>query len=188
MPITTMMNSDCPVIRLTGSIDMPVGYALLDEIKLLHDYYQFRTIELEIDSPGGDVDALHYIVQALAPWIRGEGRVLKTRALNQAASAGAMLLSFGTLGHRAASPHSRLLYHNMRTSFADGSSHTLAQLKAREKSLGVWERRFIDLLVEHVGHGQNKAAYRKRLGRLINQERYITASVAHELRLIDKVE
>jgi len=167
MPITTMMNSDCPVIRLTGSIDMPVGYALLDEIKLLHDYYQFRTI---------------------APWIRGEGRVLKTRALNQAASAGAMLLSFGTLGHRAASPHSRLLYHNMRTSFADGSSHTLAQLKAREKSLGVWERRFIDLLVEHVGHGQNKAAYRKRLGRLINQERYITASVAHELRLIDKVE
>lgn len=183
-----MMNANCPVIRLTGAIEMTVAYALLDEVKLLHDYYQFRTIVLEIDSPGGDVDALHYIVQVLAPWRRGEGRVLKTRALNQAASAGAMLLSFGTLGHRSASQHSRLLYHNIRTVFADGSAHTLAQLKTRGKWLGVWEKKFIDMLVEHVGEAEDRAVYRKRLHRLMKQERFITAAQALELKLIDTVE
>lgn len=188
MPIITMMNSSSPVIRLTGAIDMAVAYALLDEVKLLHDYYQFRTIELEIDSPGGEVDALHYMVQVLAPWRKGEGRVLKTRALNQAASAGAMLLSFGTVGHRCAAVHSRLLYHNIRTVFADGSSHTHAELKARGKWLGIWEKKFIDMLIEHVGADQDNVAYRRKLHRLMKQERFITASQALELHLIDTVE
>lgn len=60
--------------------------------------YQFRIIDLHIDSPGGSADALHYLVHALDPWRRGEGRVLRTFGVNEVASAAALLLSFGTVG------------------------------------------------------------------------------------------
>jgi ATP-dependent protease ClpP protease subunit len=111
MPIATTLERSVAVIRLTGEIEMPVSYALLDELKLLHNYYQFRTVELQIDGLGGNADALHHLVQSLSAWRKGEGRILRTLGLNEVASAAALLLSFGTLGHRCLFAHSRVLCH-----------------------------------------------------------------------------
>ena len=47
--LTTML--DIATIRLTGEIDMAAAFGLIDELRLLTDYYQFRTVTLEIDSP-----------------------------------------------------------------------------------------------------------------------------------------
>jgi len=191
MPIISMLDCRCPIIRLTGDIDMPLCYALIDEIKLLHGYYQYRTIELEIDSPGGNADALHHLVQFLAPWSRGEGRILRTKGPNEVCSAAAILLSFGTLGHRVASSHSRLLYHHVRKTFPNGSSQTVSELLSSGKRLDAWEKTFLEQLVEHLGRLpgpiENIGAYRKRLRRLLAQERFIGAAEACELGLIDRV-
>ena len=172
---------------------MPVAYGLIDEINLLHGYYQFKTIELQIDSPGGSADALHYLLHSLAPWRNGEGLTLRTVALTEAASAAALLLSFGTLGHRCASAHSRLLYHSVRAVQREGAVMTVPQLRFASRQLEDCERGFLDLLVDHVLQGGNtaggmsRAAYRKKLQRLFRQDRFISAGKAQELGLIDKI-
>jgi ATP-dependent Clp protease, protease subunit len=188
MPITTTLDASVPVIRLTGEIEMTVAYALLDEIKLLHNYYQFRTIDLHIDSPGGNADALHYLVHALEPWRRGEGRVLRTFGMNEVASAAAMLLSFGTLGHRTASKRSRLLYHSVRTVYRENGAHTVAQLRVVTRRLERWDHWFVDLLAEHTLQDAGDAvSYRRKVSRLMRQERFISPQQALELKLIDRI-
>ena len=190
MPIATSLDTLNPVIRLTGDIEMPLAYALLDEVNLLHRYYQFRTIELHIDSPGGSADALHFLVHALEPWSRGEGRVLRTFGVNEVASAAAMLLSFGTVGHRMASKRSRLLYHSVRNVQRENTSHTVAQLRAVTRRLESWDRMFVDLLAGHSLSGASDvevSAFRTRLKRLMKKERFITPEVAREMHLLDEV-
>jgi ATP-dependent protease ClpP protease subunit len=191
MPITTTLDASAPMIRLTGEIDMPVSYALLDEIKLLHDYYQFRDVHLHIDSPGGSADALHYLVHALSPWSKGKGRVLRTFGVNEVASAAALLLSFGTVGYRTASSRSRLLYHSVRSIQRENSTQTVAQLRVMTRKLEHWDHCFVDLLVEHTLQLKGTAdavIFRKRLSRLMRQEKYITPVQAVEMKLIDRIQ
>ena len=190
MPISTSLDVSGPVIRLTGDIEMPLAYALVDEFSLLHDYYQFRTVELHIDSPGGSADALHFLVHALEPWSRGEGRILSTFGMNEVASAAAMLLSFGTVGYRTASKRSRLLYHSVRNVQRENTSATVAQLRAVTRKLESWDRMFVDLLAEHSLSGRNgedAVWFRARLRRLMRKERFITPEVARDMKLLDKV-
>ena len=190
MPISTSLDVCCPVIRLTGDIEMPLAYALVDEFSLLHDYYQFRAIDLHIDSPGGSADALHYLVHALEPWSRGEKRILRTFGMNEVASAAAMLLSFGTVGYRAASKRSRLLYHSVRNVQRENTSATVAQLKVVTRKLESWDRMFVDLLAEHSlsgANGDEAAAFRMRLKRLMKREKFIAPEVARDMGLLDKV-
>jgi ATP-dependent protease ClpP protease subunit len=193
MPLTTTLDAGVPVIRLTGEIEMPVSYALLDELGLLHNYYQFRTVELQIDSLGGNADALHHLVQSLSAWRKGEGRILRTLGLNEVASAAALLLSFGTLGHRCLAGHSRVLYHSVRSVQKEPVGQTVSQLRASSRSLERWDKCFLDLLIEHVrplmrdADASQQASYRKKLQRLFRQERFISPSQAQELHLIDKV-
>ncbi len=189
MPISTSLAAHAPMIRLTGDIDMPVSYALLDEIKLLHDYYQFRTIDLHIDSPGGSADALYYLVHALEPWRKGDGRVLRTFGVNEVASAAALLLSFGTIGYRTASSRSRLLYHSVRSIQHENSMQTVAQLRVTTRRLARWDTCFVDLLAEHTfKEGSDTAGYRKKLFRLFSKEKYISPQQAVELNLIDRIQ
>jgi ATP-dependent Clp protease protease subunit len=188
MPVSTTLNARVPVVRLTDAIDMAAAYALVDEIALLHDYYQFRTIDLHIDSPGGETDALHHIVQSLEPWRKGEGRTLRTLGLNQVASAAALLLSFGTIGHRAATAHSRLLYHSVRCINREGLIETVADLRKTSRQLEQWDKRFLDLLSEHSLHGEGDAIdHKRKLRRLLRQDRFLTPGQALDLKLIDRV-
>jgi ATP-dependent protease ClpP protease subunit len=190
MPISTSLDVSGPVIRLTGDIEMPLAYALVDEFSLLHDYYQFRDVQLHIDSPGGSADALHFLVHALEPWSRGDERILRTFGMNEVASAAAMLLSFGTVGYRAASKRSRLLYHSVRNVQRENTSHTVAQLKVVTRKLESWDRMFVDLLAEHSLSGRNGedgTQFRARLKRLMRKERFIAPEVAQEMKLLDKV-
>lgn len=187
MPLTTILNSNVPCIRLTGDIDMPVCFALVDEIRLLRNYYQFRTIELQIDSPGGCVDGLQYVVHSTKEWRTGKGLVLRTVALNEVCSA-AMLLSFGTVGHRQAMKSCRLLYHPVRTVFRQNTARTVSELRWESKQLEIWDSMFLDMVTEHACRDvQERPAYRRKLKRLFRQERIVQPAEAREYRLIDTV-
>jgi hypothetical protein len=39
-------------MRFTGGVDAPICYAVIDQMKLLRDFFQFRTIDLQLDRPG----------------------------------------------------------------------------------------------------------------------------------------
>jgi ATP-dependent Clp protease protease subunit len=189
MPLSVCLDARVPVVRLTGEIDMNLALALLDELALLHDYYQYRLVELQIHSPGGDASALHYLIEQLAPWRKAEGRTLRTVGIGEVASAAAMLLSFGTNGHRAALKHSGLLYHAARTFYSAGVSQTGSDLRSKTKQLERWDKCFVDLMAEHIAGGDNEqeASHRKKLRRLFQRETYITPEEACRLGLIDRV-
>jgi ATP-dependent Clp protease, protease subunit len=189
MPLLTMLDSHCPSIRLTGEIDMALALALLDELVLLYGYYQFRTVELQIHSPGGDTAALHFLVQELEPWRKAEDRTLKTVGVGEVASAAAMLLSFGSAGHRSALKQTRLLYHPVRTVYMAGVAQTGSQLRAATRRLERWDKYFVDLMAEHIAGAdeEERALCRKKLKRLFGQEKFISAEEACQMKLIDSV-
>jgi ATP-dependent protease ClpP protease subunit len=189
MPLTTILNSYCPSIRLTGEIDMTLALSLVDELTLLHEYYQFRTVELQINSPGGDAQALHFLVRQLEPWRKSQGRTLKTLGVSEIASAAAMLLSFGSKGHRSALKGSRLLYHPVRTLYPAGISLTGAQLRGTTRQLARWDKYFVDLMAEHIAGEdvRQQDECRETLKRLFRREKYITPEEACKMKLIDTV-
>ena len=66
-----------------------------------------RDINIYINSPGGDINAL-FAIYDTSQYIRND---ITTICLGQAASAAAVLLAAGTPGKRMALPHSRVLLH-----------------------------------------------------------------------------
>jgi hypothetical protein len=52
MPITPLLQATCSTIRLTGGIDAPKCWPLINEMKLLHNNFPIQTIEPQSDRPG----------------------------------------------------------------------------------------------------------------------------------------
>jgi ATP-dependent protease ClpP protease subunit len=115
--------------------------------------------------------------------------VLRTFGMNEVASAAALLLSFGTVGHRTASSRSRLLYHSVRGIQRENTLQTVAQLRVTTRRLARWDQCFVDLLVKHMFQDAgDTAGYRKKLFRLFAKEKYISPEQAVEMKLIDRVQ
>ena len=107
----------------------------------------YRRVELQIASPGGDVLALQYFVEALAHW-NDDGLELATRALTSCSSAAAVMLS---LGHRrTASPASRLLYHFARVHVAENVPITGARAHQFAESLELTDTGILEAMVRRA--------------------------------------
>ena len=101
------------IVTFTGNVTESSIIDLVGAIDRLRSDYFYRRIELRIASPGGDVVALDYFIDALSNWKRQALTVI-TRALTTCSSAAAIMLSLGD--RREASPSSILLYHYSRIS------------------------------------------------------------------------
>lgn len=101
------------IVTFTGNVTESSIIDLVSTVDLLRSDYFYRRIELRIASPGGDVVALDYFIDALSNWKRQALTVI-TRALTTCSSAAAIMLSLGD--RREASPSSILLYHYSRMS------------------------------------------------------------------------
>lgn len=100
-------------IMFSHPVSVDSIFALCSSIDLAIEYYQYSTVELVIDSPGGSVAALKYYLDKLDYW-KSKGVTIQTNALTFVASASAVILSSGTLGFRSAPWYSSLVYHNSR--------------------------------------------------------------------------
>ena len=117
---------DRAIITIVTDITEESMVGLVDEIDQLTSEYFYKSIELRISSPGGLGLALDYYLEAIQKF-RRRGIEIRTRALTQACSAGAWLLSLGD-GPREAGSSSILLYH-----FAHiPQEHNLTARKAEE--------------------------------------------------------
>lgn len=153
-------------VRLHGSIDNNSIFALCDEINLAVDYYHYQNIQIEIDSHGGAVSSLEYYLGQLKRW-REEYRVrIGTLVMTTAASAAAVILSMGDIGHRRAYRSSRLLYHDARF-ISNNEMWTKYRLEEAYKQLRETDNRLLSSLVSHIHDqliapraAQDPAAYR----------------------------
>ena len=199
------------VLRISGAITREAAFRLADEIDLLVTYYHYSAIDLHIDSPGGEGTALIYLLQRLAEWRQTNGLVLGTLALTEASSSGALLASFGTVGHRRSHPGALLLYHRPRILTSGTTELTEEVLAGYQRLLRHADERLLDELARHVWDGsvpvdratlsvsegtgpeaakeiKSVAGLAELYGRLAARDRPITPETAVGLRLIDRIE
>jgi ATP-dependent Clp protease, protease subunit len=95
------------IIFLQTPIDDQIASLLCAQLIHLESENPDKDINIDINSPGGDITALFAIYDTMQ-FIRND---IATICLGQAASAAAVLLAAGTKGKRLALPHSRILLH-----------------------------------------------------------------------------
>ena len=97
------------IVTFTGGVTESSIIELVSAIDRLRSGYFYDRIILRIASPGGEVIALDYFIEAISHWKQHDLK-LTTRALTTCKSAAAVMLSLGD--HREASSSSLLHYHN----------------------------------------------------------------------------
>lgn len=107
----------------------------------------YRHVELQIASPGGQVLALQYFLEALADW-KDRGLRLTTLALTSCSSAAAVMLSLGD--HRKASPASLILYHFARIHVSESTPITRTHARHFAESLELLDDRILQALVSRA--------------------------------------
>ena len=133
------------VVTFTGMVTQDSIIDLVSTIDRLQTDYFYRDIDLHIASPGGEVIALDYVIEAISCW-KQQDLTLTTRALTACSSAAAIMLSLGD--HREASTISVLHYHNSRISEQGAMTSDVAEdIMERLKSV---DKRMLALLVEQV--------------------------------------
>ncbi len=95
------------IIFLGTPIDDTIGNLVCAQLLHLESENPDKDINLYINSPGGDINALFAIYDTMT-YIRPE---VSTICFGQAASAAAVLLAAGTKGKRMALPHARVIIH-----------------------------------------------------------------------------
>ena len=134
------------IVTFTGGVTESSIIELVSAIDRLRSDYFYHQIVLRIASPGGEVIALDYFIEALSHW-KQQDLKLTTRALTTCKSAAAIMLSLGD--YREASSSSILHYHNSRIPELPGPMTRDGAEEIMEK-LGSIDEHMLARLVDRV--------------------------------------
>lgn len=134
-------------------------------------------IDIYINSNGGDVSS----GLGIADYIRhlsSKSFVVSTKVMGVAYSAGSLISSAGTPGHRFAMPSSRFLIHQLRAAGVEGN---MEDLESDIRNMEAMNTQIVSLLAKATK--QKK----KRLVADLRQETYMSAEEAKTYGLIDHI-
>ena len=103
--------ADRAVVQFSGELTHEAAVDLVDTVDMLVRVYFYPLVELDITSPGGASSALEHYLDAQRRWA-ARGVRLRTRVVERAASAAALMLSLGD--ERIAERGASLVYHLFR--------------------------------------------------------------------------
>ena len=132
-----------------------------------------KDISLYINSPGGSVYAglaIYDTMQYIKPDVQ-------TICVGIAMSMGALLLSGGAAGKRMSLPNSKILIHQVSSSFQGQAS----DIEIHAKEIIDTRKRLDEILADHTGQPLEKVS------RDTERDYFMTAEEAKEYNLIDKV-
>ena len=134
------------IVTFTGSVTEGSIIELVGTIDRLQTDYFYQKVDLQIASPGGELIALDYFIEAISSW-KQQGLTVTTRALTACRSAAAIMLSLGD--HREASTSSVLHYHHSRILGEQGpiTSDSAEEVSERLKSV---DNRMLAKVVDQV--------------------------------------
>jgi ATP-dependent Clp protease protease subunit len=162
------------IIFLSTPIDDTIANLVCAQLLFLESENPDKEINLYINSPGGDINALMAIYDTMQ-YIRAE---VSTLCFGQAASAAAVLLAAGHKGKRLALPHARILIHQpyAQSGYSQASDIELAAAEIMRLKASLEE-----ILAFHTGQSTEKIA--------IDTDRdfVMTAQQAKEYGIIDEV-
>jgi len=141
----------------TGEMSQPGALALTRQFERLFGYYQYPKIVLSIESPGGALDGLEYVLRSMMKW-SAQGRHVAVRSTFLCASAGAFLLAMGAWGERRVDKGTLLLFHNARIAGASVPQMTASMTTNISKTLSTVDRSLLDYLVEKLTREAGGAA------------------------------
>jgi hypothetical protein len=123
--------------------------ALEHQFDRLFGYFKYGRINLCIESPGGEITGLEYVLRAMDRWAE-EGRYVAVRSTFQCASAAACLLSMGEWGKRSVDRTTFLLFHCSRVQGEGNSQITARASKQLSTTLDDLDRRLLDVIVGNM--------------------------------------
>ena len=208
MTVESEFKTDRLALTLGGPLTREAALRLRQQVELAVDYYCYAQIDLLIDSPGGELQALDTLLAELNRWRNERDIAVRTRVIGEAASAAAFLLALGDVGRRVATPGSRILFHEPRAIVrGDGVAQwTRVDFTRVGALIESASERLLAALVRHVWVSAGKSAplslglpgeKRRRIStedslrrvyeRLLRAEVWLEPEEALGLRLVDQI-
>jgi len=161
------------IIFLGTPIDDTIANLICAQLLHLESENPDRDINLYINSPGGDINALFAIYDTMS-YIKPD---IATICFGQAASAAAVLLAAGAPGKRLALPHARVLIHQPYA----GAQGQVSDLEIASREIQRLKGQLEELLAHHTGQT------REKIGADTDRDFVMTAQEAKEYGIIDEV-
>ena len=135
-------------VSYDGAICQAGAIALERHFHSLFDYYQYTRVDLRLESPGGSIEALHYILRQMA-WYQQRGKDVAVHSTFTCASAAAILLAMGQFGHRTVDRSTNLLFHSARVQPNGHGMTAVASTNLSQALIGV-DRHLVDVLIDRL--------------------------------------
>jgi len=161
------------IVFLGTPIDDTVANLVCAQLLHLESDNPEKDINLYINSPGGDINALFAIYDTMT-YIRPD---VATICYGQAASAAAVLLAAGAKGKRFALPHARVLIHQPYA----GAQGQVSDIELASKEIQRLKTALEEILAQHTGQDVDK------IHTDTDRDFVMTADEAVEYGLIDEV-
>lgn len=143
------MGTDEAHVLYKGTICQSGALALAQQFEQLFGYYQYRRVLLSIESPGGEIDALEYLLRAMDKWSK-QGRAVAVGTSFLCASAAAFLLSMGQWGERRVDRSTLLLFHSARIDSSSLAGMTAAFSTNLSQVLNTVDRKLLDVMMNKM--------------------------------------
>ena len=161
------------IIFLGTPIDDTVANLICAQLLHLESENPDKDINLYINSPGGDINALFAIYDTMH-YIKPD---ITTICFGQAASAAAVLLAAGAGGKRLALPHARILVHQPYA----GASGQASDIELVAAEIARLKASLEEVLAAHTGQPMEKIAADT------DRDFVMTAEQARDYGIIDEV-
>lgn len=161
------------IIFLGTQVNDEVANAIVAQMLFLQSDDPKADIHLYINSPGGSVSAGLAIYDTMQ-FVTCD---VCTYCIGQAASMGAVLLTAGATGKRAALPNARIMIHQPLA----GMEGTAEEIMIHAKEFKKVKQKLNTILLKHTGHPL------EQIEKDTDRDRFMSAEEALEYRLIDKV-
>jgi ATP-dependent Clp protease, protease subunit len=161
------------IIFVAGPIEDTLATLVTAQLLYLESQNPKKDISMYINSPGGMVSAGLAIYDTMQ-YIRCP---VTTVCIGQAASMGSLLLAAGEAGSRIALPNSRIMVHQPSAAYRGVAS----DIERHADEIIALKRRLNDIYVRHTGQDYDT------IERKLDRDSYMTAEVAKEFGIVDKV-
>jgi ATP-dependent Clp protease protease subunit len=161
------------IVFITGPIEDGMASLVVAQLLFLEADNPKKEVNMYINSPGGVVTAglaIYDTMQFVRP-------AVSTLCVGQAASAGSLLLTAGEKDLRFALPNARIMVHQPSGGFQGQATDIMLQA---QEILNL-KKRLNDIYVRHTGQPL------KKIEDALERDTFMTAEMAREFGLIDKV-
>jgi ATP-dependent Clp protease protease subunit len=161
------------IIFIGTPIDDTIANLICAQLLHLESENPDKDINLYINSPGGDINALFAIYDTMS-YVKPD---IATICFGQAASAAAVLLAAGAKGKRLALPHARILIHQPYA----GAQGQASDIELIAKEIARMKTSLEGVLSYHTGQTAEK------ISSDTDRDFVMTAAEAKEYGIIDEV-